>query len=244
MLGLAEYRAAAAQVERLGQQYDQQLAEALRDIKNKQEAIKIARQIVAPYQAEYEGLLRRTLHQIAFNASSKYIDDLGLSTDASELATALVDKQYTSKYYGYTLDQRLNVVNKRLNRAITQRGNVAVDRIPGVFSSGLPGSQMHIDRRLLQGTTVKVERDTAFAVAEDADIPLIRWRLSPRHTKACACEEYAKKGLFKREELPDPPHPNCQCEFELVTATKSTRPGPIKRVLRAVRNLIQQLRGK
>lgn len=264
MLGLPEYLAASAEVQQLGKKYDSLIGEALEGVENKAEAIRIAKAFIPRYRREYERVLKQSLYDVAWNAAEHYKNELGLERDSAALAKRLVVDHFTEKYYGASLQQRLAVREKQLTRTVTQTAQVNIQSLSGLFTEKIPfGAQSFVDRRILQGAAVKIEQNAAREAAKDAEAPLIRWTLSPRHAIACDCEELASavsdevvtylkansltldpKGLYLAANLPNPPHPNCQCEYGIVTAEREHKPTNVQRVLKRVRSIIRRIRGK
>lgn len=264
MLSYPEYAAAQAQLNALGLSYDKQIAEAIAGVTDKHQAIAITRSLIPPYLQEYEGLLNDHLTRIAFNTLEYYKQELNLSYDSSVLADIVVENQYSSPYYGRTLDERLAISKRRLERIVVQTAQINPQRLAGLFTETVPfGAQINIDKRLFQGTAVKIEQDVAKEVARQADIPLIKWTLSTAHKLTCACEDLATqspkstvkyleehnlkvspKGLYLRDEVPLPPHPNCQCEYGMVTGYKQKAPGVVTRSLQRILNIVKSLRAR
>lgn len=264
MLGLPEYRSYSAELLRLGQKYDGLIADQLLPTTTKAQAVKIAQDVIPAYSAEYRGLLSKAMSDIAENAVMHHAKLLGLQPDVKKLTARLVANQLNEKYYGYTLTQRLTVRERQIVRQAVQTAQVDPQKIAGLFNQRVPfGAVTSIDRRLLQGTSVKIEQDAAKIMGEAGDIPFLRWTLAGGHKAPCMCEEYATqinkdvvdylnahdlkidpKGLYFREELPPPPHPNCQCEFGFVTSESEKRSSFVHRAVQTVRNILRRLRGK
>ncbi len=50
------------------------------------------------------------------------------------------------------------------------------------------------------------------------------------------------KGLYFVDDLPLPPHPNCQCEYGMVVKGKTQITTKIKRTLRKVQNILNRIK--
>lgn len=271
MLGLAEYITLKRELQRLGREYDDKIADAIRG-EPKQSAIGITQGLAQQYRRRFRLLLDQGLREVGDTAVRHYAKELGSTYTDNEikaLVDVIVKQQYMRKYYGATLNARLAVGDKRLQRVVVQTGQI-VDKdgfphkLPGLFTESVPfGAQINVDARLLLGTAVKIEQDVAKEMASKAQMPFIRWVLSGRHSTPDACDWYANntddhvvaylqqhnidqdtRGLFFAEELPSPPHPNCRCEYELVSSTSVAKTGPVKRAINKLRNLVRRLRAR
>lgn len=262
MLGLAEYVAAAAELDTIGSVYEDELRAKLTGL-TKRDAIKLARLYVPIYQRDYRALLDRTLRDIAATAVDHYADHTGVSLDRERLVEELIRRTYNERYYGATLTARLNIAQKQLERRIVQTAQVSPDKLSTIFTESVPfGAQNTISKRLLLGQAAKIENDTAKEMAARANIDLIRWTLSHRHATPDVCDDYSRsvsrnvvrlldenniemdpKGLYLRDELPPPPHPNCQCEYAFTDLASGSRVGAVRRSIRKVRRILRQLRG-
>lgn len=263
MLGLAEYIVLSKELHRLGQQLETEIAARIEGL-GKRDAQKVAKEYVPQYMQRYRTLLRGGLFEIATNAIEYHDSALDTGVDRVALANAIVDRQFQEKYYGASLESRLRLSEIALNRRIIRSAQVGPEHVAGVFTKAFPfGAQISIDKRLMLSTSAKIENDVARVLAEKADIPFIRWTLSHRHKVKDDCDTLAEhvnrdivmyleehnlkldpKGLYFRDKLPLPPHPNCQCEYVLVSHRGRIQTGPVNRALRAVRKLIKRLRGK
>lgn len=261
MLSLAEYQGYVNDITILGQNTDQQIADNIDPEAPKADAIQQAKSVISKYQQDFKRVMDQAMFDIASNTVQHYASQVKTELP-EELAMEIVRDQYRRRYYGATLAQRLVLMRLRLNRVATQTAQVGVPHLGGLFSQPIPfGAQTNVSKRLLQGTAIKIEQDAARKIAEKADYPLIRWTLSKHHVQTCQCEALASvvnknvvnylnehnidadaEGLFFRDELPDPPHPNCQCEFDLVgedEAVPSAGRRPIARFRRLIRKLLR-----
>lgn len=273
MLGLAEFRVAGTQLQQLAQLYDQKTATLIEPLfnedgtmstTNKQRAVLLAQANLNSYYDEYEQLLYSSALESGDNAAGHYAKQLGISIPES-LVPDTVGAQYARKYYGATLAARLIFNRARLLRKVDNTAAVGAEHIAGVLTKATPfGAQMSLDRRLLLSTMVKVEHDIAKQMAKLDDVPLIRWTLSHMHKQPDICDDLAthsskkveqyleerevsnidSKGLYFIDDLPRPPHPNCQCEYALVAPGRPISTGPFKRTLARLRTLFNKIRKK
>lgn len=265
MLGLAEYVSASAELLQIAKNTETKTAKRLVDVKNKQTAIAITRKLSNEYQEEYEQLLARTLADVSDNAVGYYGKKLNVpESKYSGVAKRITALQYEDEYFGLTLARRLLINKRRLQRNITASAQIGIDKLQDVYTKAYPfGAQVNTDRRLMLSYAVRIENEVAKEMAKRADIPLIRWTLARRHRQTDICDDLANnvdkavvaylqehkikenpKGLYFADQLPQPPHPNCQCEFGMVSRDKSLRPGPVKRAAQKIKQLIKRLRGK
>lgn len=270
MLSLAEYVAATADLIAIGAKYEGIILDGVQGETSKLKAVAFVRSLVPEYQKEYRQLLDETLTDAARTAVNHYANNLGLDLDEEQLSKEIVQQQYTDKFYGASLNQRLRINQGVLTRRIVQTASAAYalpkdpkpELLATIFTKPVPfGAQVPVDRRVMQGTLAKIENDVARRMAELAKVRLIRWTLSHRHTKPDICDDLAKsvnpsavrymkeagirenpRGLFLAEELPEPPHPNCQCEYSMVIAGKTIQVGRVKRTLSKIRSLLSRLR--
>lgn len=273
MLGLAEFRAAGVQLQQLAQTYDQKTATDIAPLfddkgnmttPNRQRAVLLTQANLNAYYDEYEQLLYSSALESGDNAASHYAKQLG-STIPESLVPDTVGAQYARKYYGATLAARLVFNRARLLRKANNTAAVGAEHLTGVLTKATPfGAQITLDRRLLLSTMVKVEHDIAKQMAKLDDIPLIRWTLSHMHKQPDVCDDLAThsskrvveyleerevpdvnpKGLYFLDDLPRPPHPNCQCEYALVAPGRPVGTGTFKRTLARMRALFNKIRKK
>lgn len=260
MLSEAEYQVHASDIDTLGQNYDQQIGDAIPDDMYKGPAIQAAKSFSFPYQKDLKQILDNALYQIAQNAVVHYQSQISTPLPES-LAKDLVKDQYRKKYYGGTLASRIVMMRLRLNRVVHQTAQVGIGHLSGLHSNPIPfGAQSNISKRLLQGSAIKVEQDTARKVADLADYPLIRWTLAKNHTHYCECETLASRvdkdvikylteheldiepeGLYLKDDLPLPPHPNCRCEWSLVKSDHEAVPSEGRRPVEKFRSLVRKV---
>lgn len=259
MLSLAEYQAYVNDITVLGQDTDQQIGDQIEGVP-KLNAINQTKDIASDYVNQLKSIMDQALLDVASNSLHHYQQQLGQELP-EDIIKDVVKDQYRHRYYNATLQQRFILMRLRLNRVATQTGHVGVQHLSGLFSKPFPfGAQTNVSKRLLQGTTIKVEQDVARKVADKTDTPFIRWTLSKYHIHTCQCEDYASRvdkkvteyisknqldiepeGLYFVDDLPDPPHPNCQCEFNLVGHDEEIVPGRGRRPFHKLRSLIRKL---
>lgn len=263
MLALAEYSVLSQELLRLARQAESKIDESIDSDMFKASAIKITKEIALAYYDDYQALLESGLLEIAENAVSFYEQKSDVQLKKG-FVKDVVNKAYEERYFGAALAQRIIVNRKRLERNITKSSQVSVNALKGVLTNPVPfGAQYNIDKRVLLATAVKIEQDVAKEFAESEEHSLIRWRLSPMHAKPDVCDELATnvdksvvsylekhkikenpKGLYFANSLPHPPHPNCQCEYSLVTGRTKSTSGRVKRTVRTIRRLLERFKGK
>lgn len=263
MLGLAEYTAGAAELLAVAQQAETSTVTGPLS----------PEQSYSNYFSTFRGLLHDRMHEVAKNAVDHYSKLLKQPSDP-ELVDLLVSKQYTDPYYGLNLNQRLNLNAAALYRKMSQSQlydnaqaitkNEVPTAIDKVLTNTVPfGAHYYTDRRLMLGTLVKIEQDAVKAVAAKNDIRLIRWTLSHKHARPDICDDLAKtvdkqvkeylqekglnvrpEGVYFVEDLPQPPHPNCQCDYTLVSEQGTEHAGPVQRTIGALTSLLRRILGR
>lgn len=265
MLGLAELRAAQADLQSVGTKYDGLIADFITEDTTKVEGLTFVRSLIPDYQTEYQLVLTRMMKEVAENAIKYYEQALNIEDlDVEGLAEEIAERQFKEKYYGASLDQRLRVNERVLTRRAAMTAQAGVPKLAGVFTNPVPnGAQVNIDKRVLIGTAAKIENDVAKELAGRGSIRLIKWTLSGRHSITCQCDDLAAainrdvvlylesrdskmnpKGLYFAENLPLPPHPNCQCEYGMVSNDKVQRPSRSQRTVKKVLSLLKRIRRK
>lgn len=260
MLGLAEYVAVSASLKDLAQSIEQKTTVQLSDVQNKQTAIAITRQLADEYQDEYEKLLYDGLLEVADTTATYHTKRLGSSLNPVEIAKKVLGLQLGEDYFGLSLAKRLFINHRRLVRNINNSAQVGIDKLSDVYTKTVPfGSQYNIDRRVLLGYMVKVEQEVAKEIARQEGRALIRWTLSHRHRQTDICDDIATnidpkvveylrennidadpRGLYFVDDLPNPPHPNCQCEHHIF-APDVGKPTRIRRTAQKLRNIVRRL---
>lgn len=262
MLNLAEYIAASAALYELARKSEKKIAARIQDSTTKQQAIKIANEeALSYYDDDYTGLLQNTVNTTAQNSANYYQNQLSIPFNSTDVAAEVLAKQ-TERYFGLTLAERLIVNRRKLRRQIVQTAQVGKNKLPGVLTQPVPfGAHANTDKRLMLGMMVKAEQDTAKIVAQKTNIRFIRWVTSARHTQTDDCDTRANyvdedvqnylaaksldidpTGLYFADELPLPPHPNCQCEYHLVTDDgEETSTAPKKRSTAFIKQFLQTL---
>lgn len=265
MLSLAEYLALSSDLQQLGRQIEDETERRIEGL-NKREAIAVARALAQEYQDGYRRILTQGLEEASRNAAMYYNKQIGSDLDVDDVVDTISKLQWRERFFGLTLPQRLAVNQRRLTRSITQSAQVDVRHLTNVYTETFPfGAHHNIDKRVLLGSIVKVEQDTAKHFAKKEGVPLIRWTLSHRHSMPDVCDDLASainkdvteylneqglvsvdpRGLFFADKLPHPPHPNCQCEYMLVTEKgEEAKKGTLRRTLRKVISLLRKIRRK
>lgn len=265
MLGLAEYLALSAELRAIQSQYTTELVTKAEGLP-KQDRVKLAKQFADTYFEQYKETLSEGLEDIAENALKYHANQLDLVLPKS-LASDLVDELYDEVYYGATLNQRLGVLRKRVLRRAILQANISTDHIQNSVALKDPlekilPAEEPAQRRVLLGSAAKLEQNAAVAVAEHMDAPFIRWALSHRHKQQDACDDLANnidkgvvrelerlnssanpKGLYFKDSVPPPPHPNCQCEYGVASFGKTTG-GYVKRTKSKILSLLRKLARK
>lgn len=267
MLGLAEYTVLAAELKQLGIRAQTDLSELLDPGMSRDKVTKLAVSHAATYYKDYKSLLKSGLNEIGLNALSYYSDQIGSEIgDPEKFVSDIVDRNYRTKYYGNTLSKKLDMNFLRFTRNINRSAlwGKEYQGLHQLFVHSVPyGSQYNIDKRILLAMAVKVEQDVAKAVAKKEDLRLIRWTLSHAHAVPDICDDLSTnvdkgvvnyieennlqlnpKGVYFIEELPPPPHPNCRCEYLLVTGKERDRDTKVKRAFNKVKSLLSRLRNK
>lgn len=104
---------------------------------------------------------------------------------------------------------------------------IAAD-VRGLISARAPGGVSYSALRL--GRT---ELNNAFhttqtrAYAEQPWVAGVKWNLSGSHPRPDACDEYARQdhddlgaGVFRRQNVPGKPHPQCLCYITAITISR------------------------
>lgn len=259
MLTLAEYVAARAQLERLAVRTRDTTVEHIEGL-SKDDAIIAAAKMGKAYYKDYNLLLVASMRETAYQSAKHYHKRTTIELEDFEIE-GVVRRQLTEKYYGATLIDRLKYNQQLLLRRITTAGQQDVKNIPLVYFSPIGGgAQFSTDRMLLLGTLAKIEQDIAREVASKTEHKLVRWALSHRHKQPDVCDALATtvdkrvvayinehnlkmnpKGLFFIDDLPVPPHPNCQCEYGIVRGSEYIKPGTVERSLDRMRKLVRKI---
>lgn len=108
------------------------------------------------------------------------------------------------------------LVSKAVNNALARGDsakNLAKD-VKALIDPTVPGGVSYAAMRL--GRTELNNAFHAQSILETQETPWVqsmRWNLSKRHEKdpGDECEIYAATGSFRKEDVPEKPHPNCRC---------------------------------
>lgn len=108
------------------------------------------------------------------------------------------------------------IVSRTINNALARGDsarNLAKD-VRALIDPTVPGGVSYAAMRL--GRTEINNAFHAQSILDSQETPWVqdmRWYLSKRHEKdpGDECEIYAAQGLFRKEDVPEKPHPNCRC---------------------------------
>lgn len=266
MLGLSEYTIAKAELWQLILRTQEDLTSNLEGKLTKTQAIRAAEEAANLYYNEYQKVLKQGLAQVASNAINEYQQQVGVTLDdADEVVKNLVDANFGQKYFNESLKKRLEV-NKTsmLNRI--EKAAVWGSEYAGLkrfFAEPTPyGSQYNRDNRVLLAQSAKIEQDAARYMADYAGAELIKWSLSHLHPKPDICDDLAlavdpevvryaeenkldldPRGVYFVKDLPYPPHPNCMCEYSIVTGEGKSKRAR-RKTSKALSNALKALRKK
>lgn len=259
MLTLAEYVAARAQLARIAQTIEETYTTQAEG-KTKKEKLQLARDLAETYKGQVNHVIGTNIALTAQKSVDHYEKLLDIQHPDAAVADKIIDAQFEDKYYGATLTQRLTFNEQLLRRRITQSGAAGV--LDSVYTGPKFGSQLATDQRLLLGTVAKIEQDVAKEFATLTEHQLMRWTLSHRHKQPDDCdalannvdrrvEQYLReknldmdpRGLYFVDDLPVPPHPNCQCEYGVVGDTK-VHHSSLDRAVHEVKKILRRLWGK
>lgn len=263
MLGLAEYIVLKGEFLQLGKDIEAQVASKIAG-KDKTDALEQTYSIGRTYIRKRDEMIKSGLLEIARNALNHYGEQVSPDEPLEQFAESIVNAHYKDDYYGANLQQRLAVSNKQLTRRMINTANLDHNLLDQTFTQTYPhGAQVPVDQRIFLGYAAKTENDIAQFVAKKVDIPFIRWTLSHRHKQEDACDDLATavdknvvayidenqltidpKGLYFANQLPRPPHPNCQCEYGLTSTSGTQTRNKVKRTVQKVKSLLRRLRRK
>ena len=120
------------------------------------------------------------------------------------------------------------LLNRTINLAILQgKGWQEISKdVKGFINPDTPGGASYAAKRL-----ARTELNNAFhqtqitTAADDPFVTGLKWNLSGSHPKPDACNDYAERvnfkgggpGVFKANDVPRKPHPQCMCFMTPVT---------------------------
>ncbi len=270
MITKPEHSEAKQLLQKLAKRYEAALILQLAEVTTLKESIKITQASAAAYHAEYEDLLSTSLARTADAAALHYADALGTNLTQAETNKLIEEqllKQATESYHGATLDKRL-AGSKLLNARRIQKSayvgatlDTRKKNLSRIFFGSYPfGAQINLDQRILLGQQIKLEHDIALAVAGKANTRIVKWTLAHKHLEKDICDSYAENvdkevvkwlkqkkitippaGLYFIEDVPEPPHPNCQCHLHMLK-DKELAGSAITRVLSRIGELLGNLR--
>ncbi len=150
---------------------------------------------------------------------SQYADSLR-QTARRNIESTIVRAIFTEKPLServYRTEALANgLVSKTVNNALARGDsakNLAKD-VRALIDPNVPGGVSYAAMRL--GRTEINNAFHAQSIIDTQDSPWVhemRWYLSKRHEKdpGDECETYAATGTFRKEDVPEKPHPNCRC---------------------------------
>lgn len=269
MITRPEFVEASAQLRALATRIEDEITAKLAGTKSLADSIKITRDLARVYHLDYEDLLATTLARTGTATAAHYNEALSTNIEPERLLGLVQEqivKQSNEKYYGATLDQRLQhsrFVNEQRIQKSAQVGaslDTRQQNLSRILLNPYPfGAQINVDQRLMLGQLIKLEHDIALAIAKEANVKIVKWTLSHKHKKRDICDEYAARvskdvvkwlkennirisaeGLYMVKNAPEPPHPNCQCHLQMLDG-KKLRGGIIARTVRRIRELLGNL---
>lgn len=169
---------------------------------------------------------------IGLKRDHKIFEEMGLSKEqereittftaaqASRSIESAVVRQTSSKKLIKTIDHSQkyaeSLAERRINSGLAKGDSadqIAKD-IRGLLDPNTPGGVSYAAKRI--GRTEIANAYHAQAKEDSIGKPWIEsvsWNLSKSHPSGsgCRCEQYARKGKFPPEDVPDKPHPQCLC---------------------------------
>lgn len=269
MITRPEYAANSQELLALAHRYEDEMASRLANVTDLQQAISIAHGVANRYHAAFEDLLSTALAQTGNAAVDHYDTLLGTqlsNAEKQEIVAQAIMLQNEQRYYGATLGERLTG-SRLMNAQRIQRSSLVGKGIETrklnlvrIFLNPYPfGAQVNVDRRILLSQSLKLEHDIALAVARRANVRIMKWNLSHRHKVKDVCDDYAEhvdkavvkylkdngikvdpKGLYFIQNVPLPPHPNCQCYLTMLHNGRLT-PTLGQRALNKLKELLGRL---
>lgn len=245
MIAKAEYLGYAASLLEMGQGKETQTRALLLSAQSITEAVKVGQDMLVDYHAGFEDLLSTSLADTGVTAVDHYDKQLNLhltGAEKNEIVAEAIQKQVHIPFYGQTLDERLQysrmTAQTRLYRSsvVGAKLDTRKENIARMFVQPYPyGAAVTHDTRILLSQSVQLEHDIAKAMAEEANVTIVKWTLSHQHKKRDICDDYAEvvdkavktylrnreirvdpKGCYFLNEVPLPPHPNCQCSLSML----------------------------
>lgn len=245
MISQPEYLANSAQLQTIAEHHRDELINKLRGVSDVGTGINVTNAQAALYHSDFEDVLSTALAQTGNTTVDHYdrVLKLNLPDEAKhEIVAEQIMRQTTDLYYGATLDQRLagsrrmNAIRIRKSATVGRTLETKLANLSRIFVDPYPhGAQVAVDQRLMLGQLVKLEHDLASRMAGIAEIRVVKWSLSHRHKRKDICDDYAEaidkavaaymrnrgitaspKGCYFIDEVPEPPHPNCQCSLRML----------------------------
>lgn len=155
----------------------------------------------------------------------------GMIASAERAAEAVMSK----RQFGYTLQERLfrngqrgaaaatRIVERGLAQGLSARELAA--QVRSLYSPNVPGGQSYAAMRLarteINNSYLSVQKQQA---AEKPWNEWMKWELSASHPRQDDCDDLAdggdhprESGLYRPQNVPVRPHPNCLCYVTTVT---------------------------
>lgn len=155
-----------------------------------------------------------------------YISNHELTRYINKLKTTLY-----APFKGATLSVRLTYIcNELLKETLKYKSNRGNIRYKSMFKEFRFLSMIaNLSARLLFSEVKRLERETTLSMCRDSNVKFLRWVSPPKRKgrKEDICDEYSKysdpfinmdnkQGIFRIEEYPEYPHPNCNCKIEII----------------------------
>jgi hypothetical protein len=117
--------------------------------------------------------------------------------------------------------ESVRAVGKIIDQALVQQlGHQELSKlVKGYFDPAVPGGASYAAHRLARTEIGNAHHETTKRLAADKPWVLgMRWYLSGSHPRPDECNDFAEKdhdglgpGVFKKQNVPSKPHPNCLC---------------------------------
>lgn len=272
MISKGEHAAAHVDLSELANQYSVKTEEALKGLDTDLASLRAAKNLADEYHAKAKNLTLESLHTIGLNTASHYNKVLELHKDPAELdelVKNLISQQMSEPYHGANLADRLKMNRVQGMVRLTKSSKTGADIITRhrnlvrYFAQPYPhGAQVSYDTRILTGQAVLLEHQIAKSLGVEASKDFVVWTLSGKHSKRDLCDELAEAvdksvekalqaadinipsdGVYFLNQVPNPPHPNCQCTLRFIAGGKVDTSTPT-RPLATLRKLWAKLTKK
>lgn len=160
------------------------------------------------------GLLQSSLESSAY----KNFDDL-----ASRIANDIDLSKSVYRGQAFTTGKIDDIVNQGILLGKSAR-EIATD-VKGFINPKTPGGVRYAAHRLGRTELNNAYHETSRRSYDEAPfVEAVRWIISGSHPRPDTCDEYAQddparlgQGVYKTNDVPDKPHPNCFCYIIPVT---------------------------